>query len=409
MNNQKEVIKQYNYDHQLSKEMDIHQLVRPSWLNRPELEEQKLDKKINQYENLYNFIDFVHVTEKKITSNSPINLNPPVEDFNAFLEKYSGGYTYGTNQGVMNSLVHLEYVGPKSGELRVITPWQYSDVINLFTANNLPIPQMTMKYSEEFLRLQGKLMSMGYSKEDAELILNMMDSEGICSNADLCNAIFYEFSNSPEEFKKIFGYPMFITNKDGNKMLNSAELLLDLYIYVNDTANGGSMLTNGKINKDNLNDKIDINGNQLFDVNEVSLNGWNADGTFWGLDITIDSFLKSKHPLLQYSTNIYPKGKVSLNIVESAINDNGYMTSVAYWDNGNPDDVVRMISLEPERYPDTDTSNWNGNGHIVSISDVTEEGFIVASWGQKYLIPVEDLEITGNCNIIFQNININNK
>ena len=48
----------------------------------------------------------------------------------------------------------------------------------------------------------------------------------------------------------------------------------------------------------------------------------------------------------------------------------------------------------------TSTSNWNeGGGHAVFVTGINKKGFIVSSWGNKYLIKYDDLKV-GNFNLV---------
>lgn len=60
-----------------------------------------------------------------------------------------------------------------------------------------------------------------------------MDNDGICTYADIVNTILSNYIGKESKFKKDFGYPMYIKNEKGNKVLNSEMLLLDLYSIIN--------------------------------------------------------------------------------------------------------------------------------------------------------------------------------
>jgi len=310
-----------------------------------------------------------------------IKLNPPVSDFNAFLEKYSAGYDYGTDQGIVKSLQICTFY-KDDGKMYGVERQQVSDyMIKNYKDKGLPIPQITIYYSGEYIRLQGKLIAMGYSREVAEMILNVMDSRGICTNADLCNAIFYEFSNSPEEFEKVFGYPMFIEDKDGNQLLNSAELLLDVYIYVNDKENHKNYRMNYLLQGKNINPilseskpGIDIFGDPVYNSGENSYH-----------QALID-FLHSKHPNLEYSQEI--KEYITKEEAQELMDDGKMLTLrvPSYDEGGNQPFVMKGIGTE-----DVMTDHSWGAGHVASITAATDEGLIISSWGNKYQVSYESL------------------
>ena len=63
-----------------------------------------------------------------------------------------------------------------------------------------------------------------------------LDNTGACSYANQVNQIFLAFKDSPERFKEVFGYDMYVT-LNGKKVLNSQTLLTDLYLFSSELAN----------------------------------------------------------------------------------------------------------------------------------------------------------------------------
>ena len=75
------------------------------------------------------------------------------------------------------------------------------------------------------------------------------------------NEIVFSYNGNEELFEETFGYPMY-TTIDGKKVLNSSELLLDMYTYINSDLNGGTLFN------------IDSNGvhiNDLVTKNQIYL------------------------------------------------------------------------------------------------------------------------------------------
>ena len=116
--------------------------------------------------------------------------------------------------------------------------------------------------------LKDKLISKGLTKKQASVILSSVNDVGACSYAAKANAIFYKFSNNPELFQEKFGFPMYKLNDNGERVLNSSELLLDMYMFANDTSNGGKLFTKNANNSYTFytSDKVDVFGRKMLDT-----------------------------------------------------------------------------------------------------------------------------------------------
>jgi len=410
-NLQQKVVETINLNHPLTKQDNNKPFYKQDYkITNENMEEIEVKLSETNYGIEINRLLAIYINQETIKLNQynqnkvnlgEIKLNPPVSDFNAFLLKYSGNYDYGVDQGVMQSLYTWTFVYEGDGKTKYYNEgWLKENYID----QNKPLPQINKMYSEEFFRLQGKLIAMGYSREDSEIVLNAMNSNGLCTNAALCNAIFYEFSNSPEEFEKVFGYPMFITDKDGNKLLNSAELLLDLYVVLNDQENNvvkGSFLLNGNsINRDCLNYTINILGDVVYKISENTL----ATTPGYLYNDALKFFFDEKN--LQYSRD----GKTSCSKEEiQQIMEEGKSIMLKIpniIDSGGATSFV--LDNMGYSYPSVDLYGECGEGHAVSITGVTDDGVIVSSWGRKYKIAYETMNISG---IVFEitDIGVNNK
>ena len=112
-------------------------------------------------------------------------------------------------------------------------------------------------------------------------------------------------AKNPELFEELFGFPMYKTTKNGKKILNSNELLLDMYLYVNDTRNGGNLIhknSNSNTYIFNHSDSIDVFGRLMLDTeqqvcmstsagsnNEVLSSYLNAKGLDWDSYVLIEN------------------------------------------------------------------------------------------------------------------------
>lgn len=259
------------------------------------------------------------------------------------------------------------------------------------------IPHIRKITTAEYLNIHNKLIQMGFSDVDATIILNSINDAGACSYATVCNEIFYHFRNSPANFEKIFGYPLY-KNINGVYQLNEIDLLLDMFLYCNDVKNGGYLIDNNKINTSYLSTQVDPFGNTLPNVSDYQIY---LSNTFGKNNSMINSFLKSKNVSLDYSSQIEFNNMDKSNISESdylalvqklnLLINSGATLSMGVYYNSNDDNVIHFESFGNE-YESVSTKTWNeGGGHSVMITGVTPFGIIVSSWGKKYMIPKMDL------------------
>ena len=263
--------------------------------------------------------------------------------------------------------------------------------------------------SKNYFAIRSKIQSKyNITANEASIILDGIDRNGAgaCSYAATCNDIIHYFLDKPQKFEKIFGYPM-TTMVNGKETLNSMELLSDLYIFANDTKNGGSLFEIDEFGqlhftKDSISNDVDIFGQkQLKSKNQIYIS------TSEGInDTLINKFLKSKSQNLNFYSleicNTYDAPRIlsdenmeyiKQKIVESS--SSGEHLRMGMYNNGQN---INMINLSGGL--NSSTTKWNeGGGHAVYITGISNDGLFVSSWGQKYLIPFNDLKNGGVFNI----------
>jgi len=249
----------------------------------------------------------------------------------------------------------------------------------------------------EFKRLKKKLMQQGFTEYSAEMIIKGLDSKGACSYAAIANGIFATYRNNPSAFEKTFGYSMYTTNSKGKTILNTGELLLDMYTYMNNEAHGGSMFrnnSNGTISVISISNERDVFNRPKMDAKNqqyLSYRGYGINST------AIESFLKSKKDYLSLNTNSiiqYGQRITTNNQMNTLAHtvmaelEHGNNVQLDIWDNKGK--AIVMHPMTPGAPSDT-TAVWEGGGHAVAVVGVTNYGFVVSSWGYKYLITYSDL------------------
>ena len=330
-----------------------------------------------------------------------------VDKMAAFYEKLGG--SYGQDQGAIKNLCDYWYGGRKYNYN------QAKEIVNDAISKGYPIPKIQKVANQEYFGLKNKLMTKyGFSSETASIIMSSVDDAGACSYASTCNEIFYKFKDNPRQFEKIFGYPMYKTTH-GVTSLNDTELLLDLYVHANDIKNGERLLWNDSLTPMCLSDKIDVFGRTMPDVgsNQVYMSNPN-----FGKNVsTIDSFLKSKDKNLEFQSEVFFNNMHKWSYSDSDYNDimnslkdkiaKGETATIDYYYNAQDNDrIIRMLSYDKSKYPDTSTALWNeGAGHSTTITGIYDGGITISSWGNKYFIPKDDLQKGGRFMIMTSNIN----
>ena len=159
-----------------------------------------------------------------------------------------------------------------------------------------------------------------------------------CGYVALANTLFMEFADRPEEFERIFGYPMY---KNGD--LNFDRLILDIYAT-------------------------------------TDIAGFN-DGKNGRPEGTVDA---SRAAIMRYflqNKGISVSTQANVNVNEHnfrSITENGGYVILGYR-NGN-------------MYDENGNAHYINGGHAITVTGVTDDGrYIVSSWGEKYYINASDI------------------
>ena len=282
------------------------------------------------------------------------------------------------------------------------------DVLDIFERS------FTFQYNSEINRLGNKLMNQGMSYVEALRTLCAIDSTGCCSYASVVNSILLSYKNNAQAFENDFGYPLYVYI-DGKQEFNAAELLLDMYIYLN----SNRYVDNHYHFKGNM-FKYDQNGalhiDELNTNNQVYLSGYT-----WHNLPAINSFLASKKSSLSYKIeygDIYGEGHTPStreNVVKMKEQVINYLkqsanNSVEFALRRTEEKVLFVKKVIPFRFMTkpgevyVTTKSWNeGGGHAVCVTGVLDDYFVVSSWGKRLLIPIEDFT-NNNFNVIFRNM-----
>ena len=280
----------------------------------------------------------------------------------------------------------------------------------LFSYSATPSNEVSsITFYPEGERLLNKLINTyGFSEEDAIKTYEIIDTVGICTYASAANGIFVTFQGKEELFEEIFGFPMTITI-DGVERLNSSELLLDMYVYINTSTFGYEY---GDLFEYN-DGKYSLSDYDILDEDEGGLYYLNAS------DIkALDNYLKSKNSGLyleqprdmrpsnghsqvcyldyDFNKDVYHyvgddenTAEVLAKSVNEALSNNRLLT-LEY-----NDSLAEVSMLDVNNNVVYSTFKVEDFGHSVMVTGVYETGIYVASWGKEDRIEYSTLVEAG--------------
>lgn len=284
--------------------------------------------------------------------------------YNSFFEEYAENGTYGMDQGALHNLMRTY----PNGEYYL----QDED-------SNKLRDYLMNKYMSEY--------NMSYY--DAWYFLSSIDNiAGVCTYASFCNNIYTSYNGKEKQFEDDFGFSMYRTKSDGSEVLNSEELLADVYLYMNLESNGGKLFyeDNGSVKAGYT---VDRYGQQYIDTKKQV---YMESGKFISSDREKEkrNYLKSHNANLEYeSSSIFSHNsdKLKTTINEGISNNKHYILD--YYDNTNKKNDIVMYDVNNMA---TSIDYFDGGGHSVYITGANDRGVEIASWGEKYTIEWEDLE-----------------
>ena len=305
-----------------------------------------------------------------------------------FVSNYLGGYVYDATTGkykIINSLELIEGIQNK-----------LASAINLFESargnqaeldfgvdQHVAANILYTRYGYDVINTIAAKYNA--SIEDVKSIMNVLDSVGACSYANVCNEIFMLYKNRPDLFKSHFGYDMY--NQNGE--LNTAKLLTDLYIYSNTSNTTGGRLF-----------EIDVNGNlKIIPGSKIESQQY-LSNTNKGMNTTIiNGFLEKNNSSFRLSSERVVKlGEYNLTITQAKLVQElknrllkGELLSLHERSEGK--EIVFENLDNPLEERKMTTHSWKeGDAHVTTIIGITKNGLIISSWGNKYLIKFSDLD-----------------
>ena len=237
------------------------------------------------------------------------------------------------------------------------------------------------KYINEAPRILDKLQKKyNFNYMDSHQIMTNMDSAGACTYAAFANEIFTHFANNEESFKNKFGFDMYIKLNDGTKILNSSELLIDLFISCNiGTLFQVSENNNLYISSKDSNNTIDLSKQRILDT--PSIKEWYLNSK--GLKYTQTSHITKN---LLFSENDNEEiNKLKDTLINEFNDGKSIILSANSGGNG-----INMYSENGY----VNTNSFGVGGHAVFVTNVDQDKITVSSWGKKYYINYNELNDT---------------
>lgn len=223
---------------------------------------------------------------------------------------------------------------------------------------------------------------------DTELLMKRLDSVGACSYAAAANDIISFFRYKPNQFEKVFGFPLYKKNSSGSYAINCARLLADMYIWFNSAENGGKLFykENGKLKYSKKYSKTDFSEQKCVSY---------SDGEY-----IIGEYVHSKSRdircVIKSLDGMYEDMNELKYFVEKELRYEGEVTLAIIKQNSK----IRFIDMDTGKTY-VSTFDWNeGSAHAVKVTGMTDTGFIVSTWGKRSLVPFEDLQKSGGFTVI---------
>ena len=250
----------------------------------------------------------------------------------------------------------------------------------------------------EFIKIRDKFVERGMNSQDVVKFFNMIDSQGACTYARAIENLVHKYKDAPEYFEKKFGFPLYLENDDGEKVLNSGEILADLYLYVNDVKNGGKLWsTSGEFSftGENASSQVTIVGEMdgTSDIMNKYLDEHGIDGHY-NIENFYSNFLDEK-PLSEDQQLL-----IKQEVCETIDNPN-FTLDIALGRNAryDPESGEAVISKhEVKLYPVDKDGNIkplsfpsSPGYHVVNGVSYNDQGIIVNTWGDFYLLKWENI------------------
>ena len=238
----------------------------------------------------------------------------------------------------------------------------------------------------EYLR---KMMSekYGLSEDDIDFFMGKVDVESTCTYARCVNDVIFAYKDRPDLFEETFGYPLYIKNSEGKMILNYTELLTDYIVTSCCKTNPNNRIPPfiSKVgDKYVMNREGNVYGGMQSWMNEHYFFEEKTKNSKVPISCEVDIAVPeesniTKEELKAILERIMKDGNsASIGMIPKALGQN-------YDGDGTEAKTIPFYSQENGSVYDM------GGNHWVTITEITDEGIIVDSWGEKCLVTYDDL------------------
>jgi len=373
---------------------------------------QKLDDAIQNLTLARNIIDFDASSQSTISSKilDINNLNTECEsignkiktgvqiyeEYDASLKEILDSYLI---DGLFNGMkIHFKDDGTVE-EMDLDNLFQYFDGNqngDYYGCNQNPYGHIK-KTDPEYYEYLRKIMEekYGLSSNDIDLFMNIVDDSATCTYARCVNEVIFAYKDRPDLFQETFGYPLYIKNSEGKMILNYTELLTD-YIVTS------------CCNKDSINSNRPPfisyqDGRYIMNPSGTpfgNMQSWSSQKNFFEYK-TKDSKIPVNCDVTEVCNDESNLTKEDLKHKLETIMKNGDSPTLGMCPKGVGHNSTGGAMTVPFYSQETGASYNMGGGHWISITEVTDDGVVVDSWGERCLITYDDL-LNNSCFNIYE-------
>ena len=244
----------------------------------------------------------------------------------------------------------------------------------------------------EYKRLQKKFEERGMTSKDVVKFFNMIDSQGACTYARAIGDIVHEYKDNPQLFEEKFKFPLYTNDANEKHKLNTAELLADMFLYFNDEKNGGDLWNNDG--------EFQFTGKKA--DSQIFLDFFNT-GNGESYSKTMTKYLASHGINSQFNCSVFYNSddetkKYDFKDIQDKVKfviDNKNTSLDISVSSYNPNEVVSFYPVDKEGNIKHGLlgipAEMRNSGHAVNGVDYNDEGIVVNTWGDLYLIKWEDI------------------
>ena len=237
----------------------------------------------------------------------------------------------------------------------------------------------------------------GLSEEEIDIFMNTVDGKATCTYARCVNDVIFAYRDRPDLFQETFGYPLYIKNSEGKMILNYTELLTDYIvtscINLDTTDYTRPTIIAYEDGKYNMYPDGIVFGD---------MQGWDSENEFFRVK-TDNSKMPLQCEVTEVCNNNNNLTKEELKQQLENIVKNGNSPTLGMCPKGiarNNTTGGGAMTI-PFYLTNSDIAYQMGGGHWISITEITDEGIIVDSWGERCLVTYEDL-LDNSCYNVYE-------